>query len=302
MILNQGWTYQEQVQAKDENLTVLDYYTKYYPHSTQEEWLTRILAGQICLNHQKVSPNTYLKKGQQLTYHRPPWQEPDVPLKFDIIYEDEDLIVINKPSGLPVLPAGNFLENTLLWQLKKLYPHEKVVPIHRLGRGTSGLILIGRSSQGRSVLTQQMREQKITKIYHALIGKSDLPDYFTIDQPIGKVAYPSLGYLYAATSQGKFAYSEGWVLERQEKTTLLAVKILTGRPHQIRIHLASIGYPLLGDPLYIIGGIPKIHDNNKLAVPGDCGYFLHAYQLSFLHPQTQENLNFIYPSPISLTK
>jgi 23S rRNA pseudouridine1911/1915/1917 synthase len=291
--MNQGWTYEDQIQTKNVGLTVLDYYTRSYPHSTQEDWLERITNGKICLNGQTTSPDTKLKAGQKLTYHRSPWREPDVPLSFDILYEDEHLLVINKPSGLPVLPNGNFLEHTLLWQLKQQFPYQKVVPIHRLGRGTSGLMLIGCSKLGRSQLTQQMRDHKIKKVYRTLIGKSSLPDFFTIEQPIGKIPYPSLGYLYAATPEGKFAYSEGKVLERTEQNTHLEVKILTGRPHQIRIHLAAIGYPLLGDPLYTIGGIPKINYQEKLALPGDCGYFLHAYQLSFYHPQTEQIMDFI---------
>ncbi|MGK7942910.1 MAG: RluA family pseudouridine synthase [Microcystaceae cyanobacterium] len=292
-MLNQGWIYQDQIQAKDVGLTILEYYTRTYGHSSQEDWLERILKGQIHLNGQTVSPDTQLKVGHKLTYHRPPWQEPDVPLSFEILYEDSHLLVINKPSGLPVLPGGNFLEHTLLWQLKQKFPNQKVVPIHRLGRGTSGLMLIGRSKLGRSHLTQQMREHKIKKVYHTLIGKSHLPDSFIIEQPIGKIPYPSLGYLYAATPEGKFAYSECQVLDRTEQNTYLEVKILTGRPHQIRIHLAAIGYPLLGDPLYTIGGVPKINKQEKLSVPGDCGYFLHAYQLSFVHPQTHQFMDFI---------
>ncbi|MGK7932159.1 MAG: RluA family pseudouridine synthase [Microcystaceae cyanobacterium] len=294
--MNQGWTYTDKIQTNDEGITVLDYYIRNYPHSTQEEWLDRILTGQICLNHQIISPDTKLKAGQTLTYDRSPWQEPDVPLSFKILHEDDHLLVINKPSGLPVLPGGNFLEHTLLHQLKHKFPHEKVVPIHRLGRGTSGLILIGRSKLGRSYLTQQMRNRQIKKVYRTLIGKSHLPDSFTIDQPIGKIPYPSIGYLYAATPEGKFAYSEGKVLERTEQNTHLEVRILTGRPHQIRIHLAAIGYPLLGDPLYKVGGIPKLNELEKLALPGDCGYFLHAYQLTFHHPQTHQLMNFICPA------
>ena len=290
--MNQGWVYREQIRPKDTGLTVIEYYTKYYHHSTYQDWLERILSGKILLDDQLVTPKTCLQSGQWLTYHRSPWQEPNVPLAFEKLYEDDHLIIINKPSGLPVLPGGGFLEHTLLGQLKKYYPHEKPVPIHRLGRGTSGLMLIARSQIARSGLTHQMREQKIQKIYRTLIGKSDLPDHFNIDQPIGKIPYPSLGYLYAATPDGKFAYSHCQVLQRNQTNTLLAVKILTGRPHQIRIHLATIGYPLLGDPLYTIGGIPKTNHTDQLAVPGDCGYYLHSYQLSFSHPVTQKPMTF----------
>ncbi|GBF81202.1 RluA family pseudouridine synthase [Aphanothece sacrum] len=296
-MINQGWIYREQIGQSDTGLTLLEYYTQKYPHSSQEEWLERILSGEILVNNKLVTPQTYLQAGQSLTYHRPPWEEPDVPLSFEVLYEDKDLLIISKPSGLPVLPGGGFLEHTLLWQLQQRYPHDKPVPIHRLGRGTSGLMLIARSPIARSNLTQQMRYRQISKVYRTLIGKSDLHDNFIIDHPIGKIPYPSLGYIYAATPSGKFAYSECQVLKRSDKNTILEVTILTGRPHQIRIHLATIGYPLLGDPLYTIGGIPKINDAEKLAVPGDCGYYLHAYYLAFFHPITKQRMNFTCPEP-----
>ncbi|MEA5508870.1 RluA family pseudouridine synthase [Crocosphaera sp. UHCC 0190] len=297
--MNQGWIYRDKVRPIDAGLTVLEYYTERYHHSGSEEWLKRILSEQILLNNQPVNPHTCLQTGQNLTYHRPPWKEPDVPLSFEVLSEEQDLLIIAKPSGLPVLPGGGFLEHTLLWQLQQQYPQDKPVPIHRLGRGTSGLMLIARSPLARSNLTQQMRDRQIRKVYRTLIGKSELPDHFIIDHPIGKIPYPSLGYLYAATPDGKFAYSECQVLKRRDQNTLLEVTILTGRPHQIRIHLATMGYPLLGDPLYTIGGIPKINDNDKLAVPGDCGYYLHAYQLAFIHPRTKQLMTFTCPDRIN---
>ncbi|NQZ62672.1 RluA family pseudouridine synthase, partial [Crocosphaera sp.] len=247
----------------------------------------------ILVDNQPVPPETVLKTGQWLSYNRPPWEEPEVPLSFDCLYEDDHLLVMNKPSGLPVLPGGGFLENTLLWQLKKQYPHNPPTPIHRLGRGTSGLMLMGKTAIARSHLSQQMREHKIKKVYRTLIGKTNLPDSFIIDHPIGKISDPVLGYIYGAKSDGKYAYSECRVLKRHSDKTEIEVTILTGRPHQIRIHLAAIGYPLLGDPLYTIGGIPKINnEQEQINVPGDCGYFLHAYQLYCVHPINKKPLTF----------
>ncbi|EAM49318.1 RluA family pseudouridine synthase [Crocosphaera watsonii WH 8501] len=298
--MNKGWIYREKIKQNHAGLTLIEYYTKHYHHSNYQQWLERIISGQVLVDEQTVDPQTVLKTGQRLSYHRPPWQEPEVPLSFEIIYEDDNLLIVNKPSGLPVLPGGGFLEHTLLWQLKKQYPQNEPIPIHRLGRGTSGLMLMGKSAIARSHLTQQMREQKISKVYQGLIGKNNLPDKFSIDHPIGKIPDPVLGYIYGAKVDGKYAYSECRVLGRYVDKTLLEVTILTGRPHQIRIHLATIGYPLLGDPLYVVGGIPKTgfkEDNDTINVPGDCGYFLHAYQLSFVHPVTNQCLTFTCERP-----
>jgi 23S rRNA pseudouridine1911/1915/1917 synthase len=288
--VNSGWTYREQVDRSAQGMTVLDYYTDRYRHSSRAEWQSRIQAGQILLNGAAPTAETHLLAGQWLTYQRPPWHEPEVPLSFKVLYEDADLMVIAKPSGLPVLPGGGFLEHTLLWQLQQRYPQETPTPIHRLGRGTSGLMLLARSPHARAFLSQQLRERQMQKIYRTLAQGTSIPDRFTITEPIGKQPHPVLGYVYAAHPQGAFAQSDCVVLRRDAETALLEVTILTGRPHQIRIHLAAAGYPLVGDPLYAIGGIPMLDRPSETArppVPGDCGYHLHAMQLSFTHPNGQ---------------
>ncbi|MBD2259732.1 RluA family pseudouridine synthase [Pseudanabaena sp. FACHB-2040] len=308
--MNQGWTYQEQVKKSAEGLTLLEYYASRYRHSSREDWQARIAAGQVLLNGQPAAPDTPLHLGQQLTYCRPPWEEPAVPLAFEVLYEDTDLLLVAKPSGLPVLPGGGFLEHTLLRQVQHRYPQDTPVPIHRLGRGTSGLLLLARSHLAKSQLSRQMRESTsqsgpaaIRKTYRALIGPCNLPDRFTLTTPIGKVPHPVLGYVYGATPNGLPAHSEGLILRRSPSNTLLEVTIRTGRPHQIRIHLAAAGYPLLGDPLYTPGGLPRptpANPQEKLPVPGDCGYWLHAYRLKFPHPRTEEQLDFCCPPPIEL--
>jgi 23S rRNA pseudouridine1911/1915/1917 synthase len=297
--MNQGWIYRDRVKAADAGKTLLAYYTQQYPHSSEDEWRSRITTAQILLNGTAASPDTLLCPGQSLTYHRPPWHEPDVPLHFEVLHADADLLVIAKPSGLPVLPGGGFLQHTLLEQLKLQYPD--AVPIHRLGRGTSGLMLLARSPLAKSHLSQQMRQRQIRKVYRALVGKG-FPDRLTLTQPIGKIPHPSLGYIYGATPDGASAHSECQVLQRHPDSTLLEVTILTGRPHQIRIHLAAAGYPLMGDPLYDVGGIPRpIAPGEKLPVPGDCGYLLHAHQLVFIHPRTHQPLHLTCPPPALLT-
>ena len=288
--MNSGWTYQEQVNSSAHGWTVLDYYTRRYRHSSCLEWQQRIETGQVLLDGIVTTATTSLRSGQWLTYDRPPWQEPDVPLAFEVIYEDQDLMVVAKPSGLPVLPGGGFLEHTLLWQLQQRYPQETPIPIHRLGRGTSGLLLLARSPTARAHLSQQMRDHQIQKIYRTLVQGTGMADRFTIAEPIGKIPHPLLGYVYAAHAQGAAAYSKCWVRRRDSETTLLEVSILTGRPHQIRIHLAAAGYPLVGDPLYAEGGVPITSmpsDNGEVPVPGDCGYHLHAMRLSLTHPNGQ---------------
>jgi len=288
--VNQGWIYQDRVQTDGE--TLLEFYVRRYRHSDGATWAERIDQGQIRWNGQLAQPAQILSRGDQLTYQRPPWSEPTVPLDFTILHEDPDLWVIVKPSGLPVLPGGGFVEHTLLGQLRLRYPTDTPLPIHRLGRGTSGLMVLARTSQARAHLSAQLRHSQMEKIYRALVVGHPPSDSFSIATPIGPVPHPRLGQIHAHSLSGRPALSQVHVLERRTTTSLLAVQIPTGRPHQIRIHLASIGHPLWHDPLYQNGGLP--HPEHT---PGDLGYLLHAHQLRLIHPTTGAALGFESPPP-----
>jgi 23S rRNA pseudouridine1911/1915/1917 synthase len=311
--MNQGWTYHNQVRPRDQGLSLLAYYSQRYTHSSQAVWRSRILAGAVLVDGAIATPDVSLQLGQRLSYYRAPWQEPAAPLEIPVLYEDADLLVVAKPSGLPVLPGGGFLEHTLLHQLRQRYPQDTPVPLHRLGRGTSGAMLLGRSALGKSDLSRQLRQAtaqastsnfkkspNFKKTYRALVAPGPLSAQFTLTTPIGRLPHPTLGYIYGASPQGKPAYSQGRVLARWADRTLVEVAIATGRPHQIRIHLAAAGYPLIGDPLYGVGGIPQDHQADSPARPGDCGYHLHAYELRFCHPRTAVPMTVRCPAPARL--
>lgn len=300
MQLNQGWIYRDRISTRYQGWTVLDYYSERYPHSSRGDWGDRLHQGQIHLNGQPTTATTILAPGQTLTYHRPPWCEPPAPLDFALLHSDPDFLLIAKPSGLPVLPGGGFLEHTLLFQLRQQYPD--IAPIHRLGRGTSGMMIWARTALARQELSRQIREREMVKVYRALVADWSHGEHLTITQPIGKLPHPTLGTVYGAT-EGMAAESR---VERlgEKAGVILAVTIPTGRPHQIRIHLAAAGHPLLGDPLYVAGGGVNLSlhpETGTYAVPGDCGYWLHAHRLSFHHPRTGEGLRFDCSPPPPLT-
>ena len=298
---NQGWTYINRIQPDAAGETVLQFYIRRYPHSSREAWRKRILSGEVRLNDRPTTPETPLVKGHRLTYNRRPWREPDAPCSFALLYEDDHLIAVAKPAGLPVLPGGQHLRNTLLARVREHYRETPgPAPLHRLGRGTSGIVLFARSESARQFLSEDFRRRRIEKAYRTLVAGTDMPDRFTVDVPIGRIPYAPTGYLYAATCEGKPARTECRVLNYvpDGNRSLIRVNLVTGRAHQIRIHLAVAGHPLIGDPLYRAGGLPAVPAaGDRAALPGDIGYHLHAHELHFTHPATGRDVHLTCPPP-----
>jgi 23S rRNA pseudouridine1911/1915/1917 synthase len=279
--VNEGFVYREEIGATGAGSTVLAHLARRYPHSPEAVWQERIERAEVHVDGAVARVADVLRAGQSLTWHRPPWEEPAVPLAYAILYRDDDLLAVAKPRGLPSVPNGGFLVHTLLHLVRRDYP--EATPLHRLGRGTSGLVLFARTAEARRAASAAWREGKVEKEYRALV--SGVPDAasFRIEMPIGLVPHPRLGHVHAASPQGKPASTIVTLLERRERESLVAVQIPTGRPHQIRIHLAAAGHPLVGDPLYVAGGLP----GENPGLPGDAGYRLHAYRLGLDHPVTE---------------
>jgi 23S rRNA pseudouridine1911/1915/1917 synthase len=291
--LNQGYAFRQKV--RQGGVVLLDFLAEGHRHSSRAVWAARIAAGEVQVDGQPVPASTILGVAQEVVWNRPPWEEPAADTRFGLVFEDEHLLAVTKPRGLPTLPGGGFLQRTLLAAVRAAYPEAS--PMHRLGRGTSGLVLFARSPRAGASLQQAWRDHAVRKTYLALGAGVAGPDRFTITVPIGPVAHPVLGTLFAASEAGKPSRSFAQVLERWEGRTLFEVDIESGRPHQIRIHLAFIGHPLVGDPLYGPGGLPL---PAMTALPGDGGYFLHAARLRFAHPVTGTALDLQAEPPAEL--
>jgi 23S rRNA pseudouridine1911/1915/1917 synthase len=283
---NGGFRYLEQISSAAAGQTVLAHLAIQYPLASAAEWLGRIDAGQVLLGDEPAHRDAILRAGQKLIWIRPPWIEPTVPLATAILFEDEDLLAVAKPSGLPTLPGGGeFLEHTLLALVRRRHPEAS--PMHRLGRGTSGIVLFAPTVRARKPLQVAFQGAGTRKVYRTLCSGCPEAAAFAITAPIGEVPYAPLGLLHAAQAGGRPSESHVTVLERRRDATLVEVEIRTGRPHQIRIHLAWAGHPLVGDPLYGPGGVPL---PDTCALPGDPGYLLHAQRLELVHPRTGERL------------
>jgi 23S rRNA pseudouridine1911/1915/1917 synthase len=291
--LNQGFIYREKLGSKADGLTVLQYLSRNYTHSSESDWHSRIDAGRVMVNGTRADSLQVLRPGQTLTWHRPPWVEPEAPTSFAVLFGDPHLLAVAKPRGLPMLPGGGFLLHSLLHIVKARYPDAN--PLHRLGRGTSGVALFARTTQARTALTQAWQKKDVVRIYRALVTGCPREEALEIHAPIGPVAHPLLGEVHGVHDEGKRSHSKVRLLERRGETSLVQVTLVTGRPHQIRIHLACAGHPLAHDPLYIPGGIPAPETR---ALPGDLGYHLHAERLGFRHPHSGETVQIdCFPPP-----
>ena len=292
--MNGGCEYAETLRREANGLTVLEWLSGRYRHSSAEVWRQRIERGEVRLGERRAAAGEQLRSGERLVWTRPPWEEPAVPLGFAVLYRDAHLLALAKPRGLPTVPNGGFLEHTLLHRVRRLFP--EAVPLHRLGRGTSGLVLFARTAQARRFVAGEWRAGRVEKEYRALVTGVPAVESFTIEDRIGPVPHPRLGSVHAVSAQGRRAVSHVRVVEPRREAALVAVSIPTGRPHQIRIHLAAAGHPLAGDPLYAAGGLPRPDP----ALPGAGGYWLHAHRLRLRHPATGEWVAFECAPPPAL--
>jgi 23S rRNA pseudouridine1911/1915/1917 synthase len=308
--LNGGWTYRDRVAANSAGLSVAGFYASHHRHSTPATWQARLAAGEIELNGKRLLVDRPLAAGDRLAWHRPPWREEAVPSRWSVVHDDGDLLVIDKPAGLPVLPAGGWLEHTVLRLLERRHlgdPAGIPRPVHRLGRFTSGLLVCARTRRSRAWLSAALRESTAScqrapwgsegppppdrhgcrKTYRALLvpGRLDLqPGQASwIEAPIGRRPHQRLGRIWCA-ADGSFpddlvARSQLTLLERRPQADLAEVVIRTGRPHQVRIHCAVLGAPLRDDPLYLPGGLAA-----ETALPGQGGYRLRSCRIALEGP------------------
>ena len=264
--------------------------------SEQEPSLTRsmiqklISDGNITVNGKNVSKNCILKQGMTVIVDVPEPKELSVSaenLPLEIVYQDNDLLVVNKPKGMVVHPAaGNYegtLVNALLYHCKgQLSSINGVIRpgiVHRIDKNTSGLLIVAKNDKAHSFLAEQIKEHSFTREYEAVVCGRFKEKDGTVSAPIGR--HPVDRKKMCVTDKNsKNAVTHFTVIEEFDKYTHLRLRLETGRTHQIRVHMAYIGHPVLGDDVY---GKPY------KGIDGQC---LHAKKIGFIHPSTGEYMEF----------
>ena len=270
--------------------------------STAERLLEQ---GNVSVTGGNAVKNYRLRGGEQISVTLPDpvpaeAQPEDIPL--DIVYEDEDIVVVNKPSGMVVHPAaGNesgTLVNALLHHcrgtLSGVGGVERPGIVHRIDKDTSGLLVVAKHDRAHNALAEQLKTHTVSRVYEAITVGNLREDRGTVHAAIGR--HPVDRKRMAITrreGEGKDAITHYEVVERFGSFTHVRCVLETGRTHQIRVHMASLGHPLLGDPVYGGNGT-RFETQHRKLISGQC---LHAGKLSLLHPRTGEQMTFYAPLP-----
>ena len=253
--------------------------------------------GLVSVNSQVVKANYRVKAEDEICFYLPKSVEPEIlpqNIPLDILYEDTDVIVVNKPKGMVVHPAAGHYENTLvnglLYHCKDSLSGINGVMrpgiVHRIDMNTTGSLIVCKNDHSHNHIAAQLKEHSITRKYHAIVYGVLKDDFGTIDKPIGRSDIDRKKMAVNAKN-GRNAVTHYKVLQRFDKYTYIECQLETGRTHQIRVHMASIGHPILGDDVYSNRACPF-----KLE-----GQTLHAKTIGFVHPTTEKYVEFDAPLP-----
>jgi 23S rRNA pseudouridine1911/1915/1917 synthase len=273
------------------------YLTQVLPQFSRAYLQKLIVQGYILVNGQRTKAHQRLNKADRITVELPALSDRPLaePIPLTIVYEDEDILVIDKPAGLTVHPAPGHPSHTLVNAVLAHCPglamsNELIRPgiVHRLDKDTSGLIVIAKNEFAREYLAAQFKSRTVTKGYLVLVKGRLSPEQGIIEAPIGRD--PHSRRRMAVVEAGKEASTQYKVRKYLNNYTLVEVTPLTGRTHQIRVHLSAIGCPVVGDPIY---GIKSAHLNRQ---------FIHARHLGFCLPSTKQYREFNSPLPVDLER
>jgi 23S rRNA pseudouridine1911/1915/1917 synthase len=274
--------YESYLPGKYFGYTVVGYFTDRFPYLSQEEWQERILDGRITINGERVSPELLLKQHDYIVTRMGVREEPPADRTLDVVYEDDAIRVFNKGAPLPVHPSGRYFTNSMTEILKEVYPDETPRPVQRLDALTTGLVVFAKSKEVAAHLMQEFKQNRVDKEYLALVEGIPSSKSFVVDTPIGRVVGSARAVGYQ-TQNPKEALTRFEEMSSLEGRALLKVFPRSGRTNQIRVHLASVGLPVVNDPVYG----QRTDDTHH--------YGLHAHRLRFNGIDGEINLQAPWP-------
>jgi RluA family pseudouridine synthase len=285
---------------------LLDYVSGRFRYQNRDYWEKMIEGGDLTLNGQKATPQTELRAGDRLAY-AVVLNEPKVDTQIQILHEEEGFLVAEKPGWLPSHADGNFIKNTFIYLVQKILTEKgyggKAHLVHRLDRETSGLMVVAKTKDALRHLTRQFEAGQVKKEYQALVQGVVEKDSFEIDGAIGRDPHSQISMRRAVVPAGspgaQQAATQFQVIQRLPQTTLMLCQPRTGRTGQIRVHLASMGYPVVNDKLYGRTDdqfLEFVRDSKAGLLEKDPGqrprHLLHASRLEFSHPATGRSVSF----------
>ena len=278
-------TYKENGERFDKAVSLLN-------SELSRSYITKLIEeGKILLNGKQEKPSLKVKENdeifiEELVDQKSDIKEEDIPL--DVVYEDDDILIINKPQGMVVHPAnGHYsgtLVNALMFMEDSLSSINGVIRpgiVHRIDKDTSGLLCVAKNDNAHHFLAEQLKDHTMAREYMALVRGVIKENSGTVEMPIGRDKKDR--QKMAVTKEGKPAITHFVVVERFKNHTLVKCQLVSGRTHQIRVHMSAIGYPVEGDPLYAGKNFDKLYKNGQLLV---------AYKLKLIHPTTKKEMVF----------
>jgi UPF0176 protein len=278
------------IRAIHDGWKLLDVLADLFPQIPREEWADRCEAGRfISYGGLPRGAEHVVRAGERVLQVFPPEVEPDVATDIRILFEDEALVVVHKPAPLPMHSGGRFHRNTLQYLMNLAYAPYVVRPVHRLDANTTGLVLFARTRHWCRLLQRQFLENTVEKRYLVRVQGWPSQEEFSADFPISSQP-DEVGSRGIAGDDGLAARTDFQVIRRcQDGSTLLEARLGSGRTNQIRVHLQKLGYPVCGDPTYLMDG--RIGESQTLLL-GAPAMQLHAWMLSFTHPLGGEPVSF----------
>jgi 23S rRNA pseudouridine1911/1915/1917 synthase len=291
------------VTAQYKQVPVIDYLAIRYTYLSRDEWQARIENGRITHNGRPCTMTTRVTQGDVVAYDMPVADTPPPTLDYTIIYEDKWLLGVNKPGGLLVHSKGRYVRENLIYYLRTYHspPFPEANLVNRLDQGTSGVILVAKDKPTVRLMSQMFAETAVAKTYFAIVHGVPQPDSGNIDLPIGKVPFRGRGDHYStathATAKKEAITYYETIQTFKDRFALLRLIPKTGRTHQLRVHLQSLGHPIVADNRY------GIEDEADRMIDGDLvltRHALHCAETSFVHPMKERPYQLKAPFPADM--